>query len=126
MPSLVHSTFSMVNWISFVAGISFQVLRKVFFSIFPEQILMRKKQQDNYGFTVLAEEDVNWSNTGKIEDIDAVLDCDLDIGQWVHLLHWASARHRNRNVQALSSVQHRNIERLQERRIVRMLAAVSD
>ena len=39
MPSLVHSTPSMVCWISLAAGMSFQVFRNVFFSIAPEKIL---------------------------------------------------------------------------------------
>ena len=37
IPSLVHSTPSMVCWISFAAGMSFHVFKKVFFSIAPEQ-----------------------------------------------------------------------------------------
>ena len=36
MPSLVHSTPSMVCWISLAAGMSFHVFRNVFFSIAPE------------------------------------------------------------------------------------------
>ena len=35
MPSLVHSTPSMVCWISLAAGMSFHVFRNVFFSIAP-------------------------------------------------------------------------------------------
>ena len=43
IPSLVHSTFSIVYWISLAAGMSFQVFRKVFFSIAPTKRKMQSK-----------------------------------------------------------------------------------
>ena len=82
--------------------------------MFPLKKILSEIRKEDHRFTFFAEEDVNWGNTGKVEDVDAVLDCDLDIGQWVHLLDWASAGHRNRNIQALSSVQHWNVQRLQK------------
>ena len=36
MPSLVHSTFSIIYWISLAPGMSFQVPRNVFFSMAPD------------------------------------------------------------------------------------------
>ena len=39
IPSLVHSTPSMVCWISLAAGMSFHVFKNVFFSIAPEDLL---------------------------------------------------------------------------------------
>ena len=36
MPSLVHSTFSIVYWISLGPGMSFQMPRNVFFSVAPD------------------------------------------------------------------------------------------
>jgi len=65
-----------------------------------------------FHITVLAEEDVQRSDAGEVEDVDVVLDGDLDVGQRVHLLYGAAGVHGKTDVQNLPSVQQGDIERL--------------
>ena len=74
MPSLVHSTLSTVYWISFAAGISFQVPRKVFFSMAPDVVDGAAVYLDTF-----TEEDVERGNAGKVKDVNAVPDGHLRI-----------------------------------------------
>ena len=113
MPSLVHSTFSMVYWISLVAGMSFQVLRNVFFSMLPSQEHNQSTGRQNLRPTFLTEEDVYRSQTREVEDVETVLDGDLNVGERVHLLDRSSGGHGHTDVQRLASVQHWNVERLE-------------
>ena len=53
-----------------------------------------------------------WGQAGEVEDVHAVLDGDLNIGQRLHLLNRPSRRHWNRHVKGLTSIQHRDIETL--------------
>ena len=117
IPSLVHSTFSIVYWISLAAGISFQVLRNVFFSMLPSQEHNQSTGRRNLRPTFLTEEDVYRSQTREVEDVETILDGDLNIGQRLHLLNWPSRRHWNRHVKGLTSIQHRDIETLRRYQI---------
>ena len=78
MPLLLHSTFPIVYWVSLAAGMSFQVPRNAFFSMAPGD------GADDYNvssravvLTILREEDVKRGNAGKVEDVNAALDCNL-------------------------------------------------
>jgi len=58
--------------------------------------------------SILGEEDVERGNAGKVEDVNAVLDGNLNVCEMIHLLDRASAVHGQADVQGLASIQQGN------------------